>query len=348
MYDDSVWVFDPSIIEHHADRMWGAGNLEYPDYLYYSASGAPTTVQGFIRVASQQGDGITGLLSVADVDYYDDALPADQMVVFKAASIWLLSGFTFTNYRLSQLMSGVGLVAPRGYCKTNLGVYFVGADGLYKIGEPKPLSLLIQATVDSAKTYISRSVLKAVGDEVWWAIPVADSVPDRTLVWSTTPKPHWESHDFAMRDVIPYDTTQDWTAHTTDRSLILTEGDSIFRWNYSETDSLDGVDTILAVYQSKYHFEGGGREQIFWVDIAGTGTVDSLKLIFYRNYGENKPGVPFDSVIMVPDFSDHKLDRAIVGAICENFSVRIEDFGMGNYTLKGYTIGWEPWDGGKP
>ena len=347
IFDDSVWTFDPSIIEYHANRMWGAGDLEYPDYLYYSALGAPTTLQAFIRVPSQQGDAITGLLSIADVDYYDDALPADQMVLFKEASVWAVSGFTFANFRLSQLMSGVGLVATRGYCKTNVGVYFVGADGMYQLGSPQPISLAIQATVDSASQYLSRSVVRPVGDEVWWSLPIGDTVNNRTLVWSETPKPHWRSYSFAMRDVIPYDTNQEWTAHATDRALILTETDSVFRWNYVDTDSLDGDTRIQATYRSKFFFEGGGRENIRWIDIFGTGESAVLKFVFLRNYAQGT-GDRFDSAYITPDFTDDTRDRIKVDAVCENFAIEIIDSaGLGVYTITGYDIAYIPWDLGK-
>lgn len=344
-YDDSVLTFQPSIIEYHGNRLWAAGNPEYPDYLYYSAMGYPTTFASdyVIRVASQDGDAITGLLSIADVDYYDNALPADQMVIFKQNSVWAIAGFTFTDYRLSQLMNGVGLVAERGYCKNNNGVFFVGQDGLYQLGQQRPISEIIQETVDSAKPYISRSVLKAVGDEIWWSLPVDSSVNNRTLVWSMKPSPHWTSYSFAMRDAIAYDTTQDWTSWTTDRALILTEADSIFRWNYSETDTLDGGTLIQAAYQSKYFFDDPVREKILWIDLYGTGTVDTLRLVLCMNDGDQ-----VDTLYVKPVFTDQDRDRVAVNKICENFSLRIEDYrGVGDYRITGYDIGYMVWDGGK-
>jgi hypothetical protein len=343
--DDSVIVFQPSIIEHHADRLWAAGNPELPDYLYYSNTNYPTLFppDQFVRIASQDGDGITGLLSIADVDYYDSALPADQLVVFKKNSVWAISGFTFSDYRLSQLMSGVGLVAERGYCKDNFGVYFVGNDGVYQLGKPQPLSAAIQETVDSASQYISRSVLRSVGDELWWSLAIGDTVNNRTLVYSLRPSPHWTSYNFAMRDAIAYDTAQDWTAYSTDRSLILTETDTVFRWNYADADTLDGTTKIQASYQSKFFFDDPVREKVLWVDLFGTGTVDSLRLLFYENDGDQ-----VDTAYIKPVFTDQDRDRVAVNLICENFSLRIEDFkGVGNYRITGYDIGYMVWDDGK-
>jgi hypothetical protein len=37
-----------------------------------------------------------------------------------------------------------------------------------------------------------------------------------------------------------------------------------------------------------------------------------------------------------------------VNKICENFSLRIEDYrGVGDYRITGYDIGYMVWDGGK-
>lgn len=343
--DDSLIPFRPSIIEYHADRLWAAGNPQYPDYLYYSKIGYPTTFASdyFVRVASQDGDGITGLLSIADVDYYDNALPADQLVIFKRNSVWAIAGFTFSDYRLSQLMNGVGLVADKGYCKNNLGVFFVGSDGMYQLGQPRPLSEAIQETVDSVGAYISRSVLRSVGDEIWWSVAVGDTVNNRTLVWAQKPTPHWTSYSFAMRDAIAYDTTQTWTSWTTDRSLILTETDTVFQWNYSDADTLDGATKIQAKYQSKFFFDDPVREKIMWIDLWGMGTVDTLRLVLSMNDGDQK-----DTVYVKPVFTDQDRDRVAINKICENFSLRIEDYkGVGNYRITGYDIGYMVWDDGK-
>jgi len=57
--------------------------------------------------------------------------------------------------------------------------------------------------------------------------------------------------------------------------------------------------------------------------------------------------VPFDTVIVYPDFTDETVDRVRVDAICDQFSLRIEDFGEGDYSLKGYKIWYQPWDRGR-
>lgn len=339
-YDDSTIVFQPTSLVFHGSRAYAIGNWHHPNYLYYSEFGRPTTwgPDRFLSMPSQQGDWLVHLLT----------LSTNNLIMFRQNSVMGLQGTTWFQYSVDQVKAGVGLTARGTLVRDNSNIFFAHISGMYVLGNPVAISEAIQPIVDSVGDKMQRSVAAMVGQELWWSVAVVAEKNDRTLVFSPRPKAHWTQYSFGLESIAlhDYDTTQ--VDYVAERYLLSTDLDSLWRWNYNNTDSLDGADTIIAEYQSPYFFEGGGRDHILWIDILGTGEIDSLMLTFYRNYGETKPGVPFDSLVLRPDFSDAKRDRAIVGAICENFSLRIRDYGMGDYTLKGFKIGYIPWDGGKP
>ena len=337
--DDSALSFQPTSIAEHGTRMYAVGDRANPDYLWYSSFGEPREWPPdlFLALPSKQSDWFNGLLSITNND----------LLAFRQNSVMQISGLTFYQYSVDEILTEVGLTAPRTLLKNQRGVYFVHQTGLWKLGMTDPLSVPIGNLVDSVGGRLNQSVAQTVNGEYWWSVPLDDTSNSHTLIWVESPKPHWKKYDFGFNDAVYFNPdTLSWDFTVTDL-IIARDNDTLYQIDFTSRDTLDGVDTIYAVFQSKYFFaENNDREQIHWIDLDGTGTTDSLRIIFYRNYGENKPGVPFDTVVFSPDFSDHIQDRVQVGAICHNFSLRIEDFGMGNYSLKGYTIGWQPWDRG--
>lgn len=337
--DDSALSFQPSAIAEHGTRMYAVGDRGFPHYLWFSSFGEPREwpTDHFLSLPSKQGDWFNGLLSITNND----------LLAFRQNSVMQISGLTFYQYSVDEILTEVGLTAPRTLLRNQRGVYFAHQTGLWKLGMTDPLSVPIGNLVDSISGRLNQSVAQTVNGEYWWSVPLDDTSNSHTLIWVESPKPHWKKYDFGFNDAVYFNPdTLSWDFTVTDL-IIARDNDSLYQIDFTSRDTLDGVDTIYAVFQSKYFFaENNDREQIHWIDLDGTGTIDSLRVIFYRNYGENKPGVPFDTVVFSPDFSDHIQDRVQVGAICHNFSLRIEDFGMGNYSLKGYTIGWQPWDRG--
>ena len=156
-------------------------------------------------------------------------------------------------------------------------------------------------------------------------------------------------YDLGTKYIALFDSDTTNLQYSTNRWALVRDNDSLYGWNYA-ADSLDDTAHFFATYQSKYFFEGSGRERIHNVTIEGTGVVDSLRLIFYQGYlnaDQDVIGTPFDTVVFSPDFTDNQKDQVAVDKICDMFSLRIEDFGSGSYVIRGYKIGWQPWDTGK-
>jgi hypothetical protein len=339
-YDDLTIDFTPSSLVEHGNRFYAIGDARNPNRIYYSEFGLPTTWDPvkYLDIPTSRGDWFVKLLSISNY----------ELLAFRQHSIVMIQGLSYYQYTIEEIMDGLGLTAPMSLVRHKRQVYFAHQTGLYKLGQAEPLSATIQPTIDSVGAKLQRSFGSIVENEYWWSVPVVAEENDRTLIYSDIPTPHWKSYSFGGRGVVQFDSDTTEPDFRSDKYIILHDNDSLWRWNYDDTTSRDGVDSITAIYQSKYFFEGGGREKIHYVDLFGTGTSDSLWLIFYKNYGESKPGVAFDSVAFIPDFSAERRNRVVVRHICENFSLRIEDRrGVGDYTIKGYVIGWQPWDGGK-
>lgn len=336
-YDDSTIDFTPSSIVEHGSRLYAIGDPRYPDYLYYSEFGRPTTWDPakFISVPSQKGDWFVKLLSLSN----------DRLLLFRQNSVVALEGLSYYQYSIDNIITGVGLTAPATALLHRNQVFFAHRTGLYRLGGEQALSVSIRATIDSVGSKIQRSVGAIVDNEYWWSVAVVAEENDRTLIYSDDPVPHWRTYDFGTRGVVQFDSDSTEADFRTDKYIILR--DSLWEWGYQETDTTDGGTPIQAIYQSKYFFEGGGREMIEYVELEGKGTPDSLILYYYEKHGDSLPPMPVDSIVVTPDFTDKTRDRYKIERVCYNFSLRIRDPGTGDWVLTGYKIGWQPWDGGK-
>ena len=340
--DDSLVGFQPSAVTIFNNRCYGIGGPHDRNFLYFSDFGKLTNwpIDKYINIAGEAGDWLTGLYSFED-----------RLLLFKHNSVQQFVGATFYQYSIEPIIMNVGLTARQSLAGGKNSVFFAHQTGVYRISRfggfsTYPISAVIQKTVDSVGDKLQRSRGRVVGEEYWWSVAIDSSDVEKTYIYSEFPAPHWKSYSFGIKDAIPYDYDTTRVDYSADRFILIRDNDSLYRWNYA-ADTLDDTVAFFATYQSKYFFEGGDREKVVYVDLFGTGSVDSLRLIFYRNYGEGTMGTPFDTVVFSPDFTDHTRDRVIVNAICENFSLRVEDFGQGDYILQGYTIGYIPWDRGK-
>ncbi len=247
-YDDSTIKFQPADIEYHGSRLYGIGDPAHLNYLYYSTFGRPTTwpPDKFLSLPSKRGDWFVGLLSISN----------NQLLMFRQNSVMALSGLSFFQYQLDEVARGVGLTARRSLVQKRGVVYFAHQTGMYKLGGEFPLSLVIQPTVDSIGERIQRSVAAIVDEEVWWSVAVEGERNDRTLIYSETPTPYWRQYDFAFDAIVAFDYDTSQVDYRVDKYIIATDNDSLWRWGYNDADTLDGIEPIIATYQSKYFFEG--------------------------------------------------------------------------------------------
>lgn len=334
-YDDSTIKFQPSDAVIHGARCFAIGDPHYKNRVYYSAFGYPTTfpLDKFLEIPSRSGDWLVRILSLND-----------QLIFLRQNSVLSLSGLTFYQYSIRELIGGLGITAPRSLVHTNQGVYFVSNTQVYSLAQTKyPVSLPVEKSFDSLES-VKKSIFGfAVKDQIWF------SANGKTYVFTESPVQHWTSYSLGINAAVEWNYDPDALEYEPNSYILALDNDSLWRWNYNDTATTDGGDSIFAVYQSKYFFEDLNREKVCYIDIIGSGQCDSLKFTFYDNYGDTLvgSGEAVDSVTDSVNFSSRDRVRVKVDHIFTTFSVKIEDFGTGDYVLRGYEIGYIPWDEGR-
>ena len=372
--DDSLLTFRPVSFAIHNSRLYAVGDPANPNTVYYSAFGRPSTwpFDKFLNIPSQQGDWFVRVIEVGG-----------RLVLFRQNSISQLTGTSFYQFTVDELSNNVGLAAPKTLAYSGENVFFSHSTGVYILGKfggvsNVPISTPISNTVDSVGINIQRAVGKNIGREYWYSILIdsdssywmadtaaindssdctsglganCDSITfnennDKTYIYSETPLPHWKCYDFGINDATLFDDDTTITDFRTQRWIIAKDNDSLYRWNYSDTDTLDDTTHVIATYQSKYFFDDNIREKILYLDIYGDGTSDSLLVTFYDKKDGAKAGTVVKIDTLYTDFTNGLKDRIYLDNLVTRLSIKIQDFGEGNYTITGYDIGYIPWDEG--
>lgn len=126
------------------NRLFLAGELENPSWLYYSNLGdetkwkdPETNIPNVIEVATNDGTKITGL-----------APQLGEVVIFKNKTMWKLVGTSPTDWQLVRVSGETGCIAPKTIAViddqliflTERGIYLAGSDSVTLISEPiKPV-----------------------------------------------------------------------------------------------------------------------------------------------------------------------------------------------------------------
>lgn len=345
-YDgDSILQGRPSVIMQHGFRAYTLDEVS-PNDLLFSEFGkfhkwAPSKR---ITISSNTGDWLNNLVS----------LGTNRFLGFRQNSIVQISGHSFFQFTIDDVISGLGAVAPRSviYARNRGG--FASYDGYYlfdgagNIGEPAA-SLPISNSIDSADTNIIRAFAAPVGTEIWLSLPIGGTRNSHTYILNLEPPQHWKSYDFGVIDMIQMETDTTLQDFRAGRYLMILDNDSMYNWGYKDTvfDNR-GKDTIIARYESKFFFDDnqGIRERVFSVDIYGeatsAGANDSLWIIVSQNKGNRA-----DTVLIIPDFTDEQRDRATFNVVCDNFSIGWYDNGIGDYSITGYKVEGAGWDEGR-
>ena len=93
-----------------------------PTTVYYTLPNQPWVVAGSLEIGSAgDSDPITGLVAFQG-----------NVVVFKEASTWQLSGTTTSNFYVRRIKRGVGCVCDRAIVEVNDVLYFGGQDDIYR------------------------------------------------------------------------------------------------------------------------------------------------------------------------------------------------------------------------
>lgn len=111
----------------HYERVWGIGDPEKPNTVYYSALGNPelwdteTSDAGEISITTYDGDKFIAIDTVFD-----------DIVLYRQKSIFRISGTSPENYRLTKIPSECGACGPNAVANDGKNSFFVGNDGIYE------------------------------------------------------------------------------------------------------------------------------------------------------------------------------------------------------------------------
>lgn len=321
--DPNCLPFRPTDVAFQGSRYFAIGNPYNRNSFVYSDFGSSTVWprDKVIAFPSQAGDWPVRL-----------APTADAMLIFRQNSIYAVTGMSFFNFTLSEIISGVGVSAPYSLGSSRGQLYFAHTTGIYQFGGQGGLSAIstpIQASYDSVSN-LSGAWGGVIGTDYWFCSS------GKTYIYSQTPSPHWKAYSRTITDMIQFKETNS-PDYTSDRFVVLTPSDSCFLWGVA--DSMDGPNRILAKYRSPFFFDNSEREKICYVDLYGDGDADSVTISVFDQLSS-----PIKTVTFKPDFTDKNRDRVIIDEICERASIQITDNGRGNYSIRGYTVGWLPWD----
>lgn len=111
----------------HFERVWGVGDPDKPNTVYYSALGEPEiwnseeSDAGEISITTYDGDKFVAIDTVFD-----------DVVLYRQKSIFQISGTSPENYRLTKIPSESGACGPDAVANDGKNSFFIGYDGIYE------------------------------------------------------------------------------------------------------------------------------------------------------------------------------------------------------------------------
>lgn len=177
-------------IELHFDRLWGAGDKDNPNRVYFSTAGVngpdisdwtyPTAENeanmhgGFIDVNTYDGSTIIGLKTI-----FNDVL------IFLNKTIFKIFGTDPSNYSKVGIFSSDGAIADKSIIGVHNKAYFVASEGLYCYDGTNvlPVSNRIKKTWDMLnKEYLSKAVAVFYNDKYILAVPEGNSAVNNLII----------------------------------------------------------------------------------------------------------------------------------------------------------------------
>jgi len=161
----------------HANKMFVANTSEagvsYPNRLRYSLENVPDNFDAthFFDI-NGGGQGITGL-----------AVVNGQLVIFKPSAIYVLFGYTNSNFRIVELTNRIGCFSHHALAQTESGVYwYSNGKGLYYYNGSTIQDMFEQIRPAIDLGYINASAGDAItvswiGRRVWLSVPYSTVSP---------------------------------------------------------------------------------------------------------------------------------------------------------------------------
>lgn len=164
------------------DVLFAAGEDAYPTRLYYSRVGQPFAIDDYLEIGSAHDtDKITGLIAFQGLMY-----------VFKARSIWALSGNSADTFSCKKIVPGIGCVSHHSIVAVGDLVYFLSDDGFYAFdgsqsvrlgGALDPVGPALSARRRSRDRFVIGAWDQSCGCVVWAYSPDGGTSNTRCLVY---------------------------------------------------------------------------------------------------------------------------------------------------------------------
>jgi hypothetical protein len=213
-----------SIVVHN-ERLWGCGNSNFPNSIFYSALnngdslGNGASGGGQIVVRTFGNEEIVGLVSLGT-----------SLLIFHRRGVSRLTGYGQDDITVDPagLTSDVGLIAPKSITVIDNVCYFVSERGLYRCTEAEVASVSTPDTPDQLLPIIRnlsasqfgeiRAVMNRATRELWISIPSIGVYPFHTTLqaWAGP----WDT------GYISPDTTALWETLNTSGLPVVLKGDA--------------------------------------------------------------------------------------------------------------------------
>lgn len=238
--------------------LWVANTSSYPNRIFYSNLGTPTTFGGtsYVDVNAGDSDQITGLSMIQD-----------ELLVFKRNTIWSVAGWAADSFTSSSLTSsnlnarifGYGATSQNSIISVGNDVYYFSMLG--NVPVIRSLKKTINAVTlaggivsDSIKGTLADVTLASInkivscfdGRYIYWAIPTASSTTNNKIIALDT----WKMN--SKRGIYPFTTM-------TGKNVSFFTNSTI----------------------------SGGTSTVFFTDAASTGLVFKFDSSIYTDNGNN-------------------------------------------------------------
>jgi len=197
--------------------LWG--DPEYPNRLRYSAMGKPDCFSGYDSSYTDAFGDMEEIVGV--VRFYN------ELLVYKANSIWLLEGYMPSNFGATRVADTVGLAAAKTVCVVEAGyqgihkdepksvAIWMDTDGVYMIDGRKPLKISgpvdqyfnteYSTAMEAAKINDCQAFVDPLRNEYHLLIPYSATQGDTELVYNYITEewyPPWERTVGAAADYL--------------------------------------------------------------------------------------------------------------------------------------------------
>ena len=252
----------------HANKMFVANTVEsgvsHPNRLRYSLENVPDNwKQDHYFDINGGGQGITGM-----------AVVNGQLVIFKPSAIYVLFGYTNSNFRIVELTNKLGCFSHHAMAQTENGVYFYSnGKGLYYYNGSTIEDMFEQIRPAIDLGYINSAARDAItvswiGRRIWLSVPYStiSAVTDATTNFVLDPSIRGGVFtQFKTADGYGLVSGCEWSDASDNEYRLMCHPTQPYVMKVdlynSEYDNISGTDVAFTSYYRTRWFDGGSYMQ---------------------------------------------------------------------------------------